>query len=416
MSAPAVMQPATSQVLSVNMSSHEFHDNTKQKRNRLQLITPGFAEGTTSTWQCTQAGLANEIYGEISMTIVVAGTVTGGKWAGASASGVSSPISYNPAPFSILRNIRFYNTASYLYRQFDGFTWYQWLRARYAHDFMSEGSGSYYSDLDVLPNVLGANNQTGTIKPGANIAAGTYRLCIPFRLPISYNHAGDRGLIVLGTENLFYKMDIDWGTIVGTIGATGGTTDLIKSLTGTGLSVTVSNVFLNMELEYYMVPFNVVDPNTGRSRLGNFTNTYMSVQQLVQVINNTGQQTFQPPPNAVYTGVALQFWSNGSPVPSASVTNLTWVFAGQVTDVIDDLPSMQARENWLSQKPPFDGRAFFDLGIEMGLYQRREQYAAFNNQTVTGLQIQANIASGVSTTNAQITACLESMQPFAQAL
>lgn len=398
----------------VFMSPLEFHSSTKQKRNRLQLKSGSFGEGTTSSYQLQQAGLANEIYGSIQVQVVVAGTVTGGKWAGSSASGTSSPTSTNGAPFGVMKQMRFYNTASYMLRQLDGISWYQWMRDRYGFDPSSMSNGAYFSDQDVEKFVLGGNTQSGTIKPGANIAAGTYQLVIPFRLPLSYNHAGDRALIVLGTENLFYNLDIDWGTIATGIGATGGSSDLIKGLTGSGLSVTVGTATINFELEYYMLPNNAIDAQ-GRSRLGSFTNSYMSVIQQNQTITATGQQTFLPPPNAVYTGIGIQLYNAGAPIPSASVTNVSWQFGGQVTDVIDDLRSMQARQAWLSQNVPMDGRIFFDLGVELGIYQKRDEFGAFNNQSVTGLQIQWNIDSSVSLSGGLAVAVLESMQPFKQA-
>lgn len=405
MSAPAALKNDPNAV--VQMLPLEFLRKTKAKRLKLQLRTPGFVEGTTSSWQLPQAGLANEIWVQIRIPITIAGTVTAGKFAGDSTSGTSTPQSYNPAPYSVINRVKFYNTASYTLRDLDGFHWYSWVRDRYGFDPMAQ-AGSYYSD-DVLANVLGANTITAsTIKPGGNIVAQAYVLAITLPMPVSYNHSGDRGLIVLGTENLFYNLDITWGTIVGTITATGGSSDLIKGLTGSGLSITVGTPQITVEMDYFMIPMGA------RGRLNRFTDCYMSVALNTQPITSTGLQTYLLPPNDSYTSVGIHCWNAGAPIASANITNLLWTYGGQVQDFADDLRCMQVRQAWLSQALPMSGKILYDMGAQLGFYMKRDDLAMFNDKSVTGLQIQFNVDSSVSLSNGQMTVIQESLKPFKQ--
>lgn len=394
------------------LSQPMFLRKTKAKRLPLQIRGPGFVEGGVTSFQLPQSGLANELWLYLRVPVVVAGTVTGGKWAGsnqstAGALAVSAPISYNPAPLAIVKRMQLYNNANYLLRDLSGFSWYSWVTDRYCADPMSSDQASYFR-YDTQLNIYGATNRTNPIKPGADIVAGTYYLEIALPNPVSFNHAGDRGLLVLSTENVFYYFDLTWGTIATGITATGGSSDLIKGLTGTGLTVTVGTPDLQATMDYFMIP------QGEGGALEAQTSMYMAVIENVQSITQTGRQTFLIPPNDYYTSVGLHNWGNGAPIPSDMITNISWIYGGQITDVQENLRIQQVRQAWLTGQAAMDGKILFDNSMRMGLTQKRDDYDAFNAQSITGLQVNWEIGAAQNITNGQVTAILESLRPFKQ--
>lgn len=381
----------------VQMFSHEFLSKVKKRRLGLS-VNNKFVEGGISSFQLPQAGLANTLWIWIQGTIVVAGTISGGTWA-------TYPL---PAPFSLVNRMSFYSNNNYRYRDLAGWSWYKWVRDRYGWDYQTACPGIGFSpdvQLTIGNNIASGNK----IVAGANVAAGTYHFSIAMPVPVSYNWAGDTGLIALSTENVLHYLDLSWGTAVGSIGATGGSSSLINGLTGSGISVTAT-VNIAAELDYFMPTPDMV------GRMANFTSQYMAAYDQTFFNIGPGPNVVQPPPTDYYTWLQLELVNNAAPIGQTSITNAQWQYAGQVFDFLDYGPVFATRNAWLHKNIPLDGTLTYDFGTRLGNPMRRDRYDSFNNQSVTGLQLGFQLPGGLSITQpAQISAVYESLRPFQQA-
>lgn len=390
---PAQMNPAAQP--KVQWTPHQFLKATKPLRAKL-IAQQAFAEATDITFQLNQAGLLNLLYFKLEFDLTIAGTVTSGKWA-------TLP---TPAPWGIITRVQFYNNNSYILRDLDGWTWYSWVRDRYGFDITSANPGIVWSG-DV--NARLGNNNASTPIANANIAAGTFHISIALPMPIAYNRSGDTGLIVLPTPGVYYYLKISIGTIISTLSATGGSSSLINTLVGTGLTYAIANVNLKVEQEYFMIPMG------SQGLLQNFVSLFMAVTRQVIPTLNAGQNIYIPPPNDFYTFVSVELVNAAGHIASTNVTNIQWQYGGQTIDYIDDMDMIYVVETFNNRQIPMEGKMVWDLGTRLGNLSKRDTYDAFNAQQVTGLQLQWTIASTVTiTAPSQGNVILESLRPIGQ--
>lgn len=366
----------------VPLSLHEFLRDSKKRRIRPNLTTPGFVSGGTSTWQLQQAGLLSRMFVFVNIPVTMNGAAVG-TWRD---------------PFNIIKRMRFRNNASYNFRDLSGPGWHSWIRDRYGRDpYTVDGTADPYS-VDVQTTVIPTMSKTGNIKPGAAVvASATYQLTIALPIDVAYNQAGERGLIVLPSDNLLYYLDIDWGVIADVVTLSAGT-------------ATFGTPTIQVEQEIFMVPLGA------RQRIGPRIDSYVSVHDQVQPITGNGIQLFGLKPNENYTGVDLILTNNNLPISAANVRNIKFSYSGEIMDIIEDMQLMQARQAWFNDCLPQDGKIRFDFGTRLGgNNMRRDTYDAFRAQSVTGLQVEFDLGTLAITQPANILAIMESLKPFAQA-
>ena len=383
----------------VALTPHQFLKATKPQRQNLTFNLPSNnIENQTLRVQLPQAGLLNQLYVKLEFDVTIADTTnTAGVWA-------TLP---TPAPFGVITSASFFNNNNYRIRDLDGWTWYTWVRNRYGFDVLSADPGISFA-TDVAAR-LGNNLGSSTAVPGARVAAGTYHFSIALPMPIAYNRSGDTGLIVLPTPGVYYYLELQIGSIVSGITATGGTTNLITGLVGTGITATLSNVSLKASMEYFVIPAG------SAGRLKNFVSMFMAVSKQVFPTLNPGLNVNIPPPNDFYTTVMLELINNGAHLAGQNVTNIQWKYGGQIIDYIDDLDMMFVQTAWNTKQIPMDGQIVWDLGYRMGNLLKRDSYDAFNAQQVTGLQFEYTIPGNTTiTAPSQITAVYESLRPIGQ--
>lgn len=368
------------------LTPDQFLRRTKAKSVRITTNQP-YTDGGSTFYNLPQAGLAHCLWVSIGGTVTVGGTVT---------SGTIQSYPY-PAPFSIVKRLRFGNNNSLYMRDITGWGWYKWVRYRTGIDFLSNQSVAKFST-----NSLAALGTTVTnpLVPGANVVAQTYNFFIAMPIPLSYNEAAEQGLIVLQTNGVQYALSIDWGRWTGGIGATGGTNDLFNALVGTTLVVTAS-ITITIGLDWF-------EPVAG---VGNLISMFMTVneQAFTPLINGVNLVT--PPPNDYYTLLLLEVINAGAPVAVANFSNIFFQYAGQVFDYMDDYQTKIVRSSYQHQIPPMDGCIDWDLGIRRGFLTRRDTLDAFNDQAITDMKLSFTLPGSLSISGTnQTTAVYESLR------
>lgn len=364
----------------------------KAKSLRVASSTP-YLDGQTSTIAMNQSGLLETVWFTASGTVAVGGTVTSGTFA-------TYP---NPAPFSIIRRMRFTSNQAQNLRDMSGWSWYKWARYRTGMDFLTLDSGIKFST-----NTLAAigTNLTNPIVNGANIVAQTYNVAISMPVPIAYNHAAQKGLLVLQVNTLTYNLQIDWGRITGGMGPTGGSNDLFTSLVGTSLTYTV-NLNYWVSMDWYQPPI--------AGNLSKLIDMVMVCSDQVFPVLNTGDNIFKPPSNDFYTMVLLEFVNNGAPIAVANLQMLQWAYGGIVYDVFNDYQPEITKYAYLHQMPGMDGVIPFDLGFTKGNWLVRDTFQAFNDQNVTDLTIHVTLPGTLTiTAPSQCTGVFESLRQMTQ--
>lgn len=365
----------------VPLTLHEFLRDSKKRRIRPNLQTNGFVPNGSSTWQLQQAGLGSRLMFYLRVPVVTDG----------SAAGTWKDI------FNIIKRVRFRNNASYNFRDLSGPGWHSWARDRYGRDPYTVHAASDVYSTDVQTYVIPSFSKSGNPKPGAAIAASTtYQLVIALPMDLAYNQKGERGLLVLPSDNLSYYLDVDWGAISDIITVTAG-------------SASFGTPVLEVSQEIFMIPLGA------RDRIGPRVDSYVSVHDQVQPITGNGVNTFGLKPNENYTSVALTLSNNGAAISAKDVSNIKFTYSGEIIDIIENQDLMQARQAWESAALPQDGKILFDFGRRLGgNFLSRDVYDAFRAQSVTGLQIEFDLGSLTITQPANVTAIMESLKPFKQ--
>lgn len=360
-------------------------DFLRQTRMRTMKIAEGltYTDNGRVSVNLPQSGLLHKLYLTVHAKIVVAATtITGGTWA-------NLP---NPMPQSILKRFKFSNNGSLGLQELSGWNLYRRNRDRFGLDFMTIGSTNLYSTN--VKTAMGITT-TPTIVPGANVAAGTFTFNQTIPINVSYNDMMETGLIVLQQNGTQYTVQLDFASITSGIGALGGTNDTFIGLVGTGITVTPTITF-DLDMEWFEIP---------QGNIGALTSSFMNVsEQNFDLVN--GKNTITPPQGDYYTMIGLQFYNNSAAVAQADILDIQHRHSGNVTNYDENIYTNNMR-NIIQHRNtiPIDGCVTFDLGTRLGNVAMRDAIDAFNNNAVTGMQINATIPnttniSGVSGINA----------------
>ena len=374
----------------VLLTSEQFLAQTKAKSVKV-VSAQAYVDGGTSNYQLPQAGLGHMLWVIIQGTITVAGTVTSGTFK-------TYP---NPAPFSIIKRVRFGSNNALNLRDLSGWSWYKWIRYRYGIDpLAAKGTYSYSANNTAALGVTGS----ALIRNGANVAAQAYTFNLALPMPISYNNAAEQGLIVLQQNVTFYTLSIDWGQVVGGISTTGGSNDLFTTLVGTGLSVTAS-ISVTVGLEYFEAL-----PGIGR-----LISMFMSATDMITPIA-AGDNMVKFPTGDYFTMFLLEAINNGAPLAVANIQNPQFMYAGNVYDNYDDYLVRLGHAYYQHDGvPPMDGVIDWDLGTRRGLLARRDTLDAFDNLNVTDGQLRFTVPGTVTITgNSGVYLVMESLRYLRQ--
>lgn len=355
---------------------------TKTRPKRQLVTTPAWTDGTVTRNQMPQSGLIDNIINYFAVTVVVAGTVTGGTFQGFNFGNAQ-------APWTILPNIQFSSNNNLLLRNHSGWTWYKWFRARSGFDPTASTAVSYSANTIAA---LGLNQSSGKIVAGANVAAGTYTFFVGLEMPVAYNQDAEQSLLSLQANNVIYTQQITWGQITGGISGTGGTNSLFNALTGTGLTVTATVTQL-CECDTWDIPYGVTVAN-----LAHLMQTYTAVNDGTQAPLNTGTYVFKPATNDVYTMVGMEFINNSAPLAVANIQNPQWSYASGMFPFQDNYQTHLVRDMFQHNMPCPDGNVVYDLGTRRGVLKRRDLIDGFNDQNITNLQMSVVIPNTLTIT------------------
>jgi hypothetical protein len=371
----AAQAPAQQQVF---LTAEQFLRMTKPKSVKITSDSP-YADGGRQTFRLPQSGLAQAIWVSIQAAVTVSGTVTSGTLAGWP----------NPAPFGMIKRMRFGSNNAFNMRDLSGWSLYKWVRMRTGIDpYPQVPVADPRHSFSVVNDSLLGNSMVNAPVPGANIAAGTYLCNFCFPIPISYNNAGEQGLLVLQQNSTFYDLSIDWGQIVGGISATGGSNDFFTDLVGTGLSIS-ADIKLTAGLDWF-------EPVAG---IGKLISMFMSVSDMTISPLTSGENVVRPPVNDYYTMFNLELVNNGAPVSPTDIQNLIFQHSGNVYDYQDDMLIRLAKNYYLhGGLPPVDGAIEWDLGMRRGNILRRDTLDAFDDMNITDLQLRFTLPSSLSIT------------------
>lgn len=389
------MATAAAPAQQVFLTAEQFLRMTKPKSVKVTSASP-YVDGGRQTFRLPQSGLAHTLWVNIQASVTVAGTVTSGKLAGWP----------NPAPFGIIKRMRFGSNNAFNMRDMSGWSLYKWVRMRTGVDPYPQTpvADPRHSFSVVNDKLVGASMVNAPV-PGADIAAGTYICNMAFPIPISYNNAGEQGLLVLQQNSTFYDLAIDWGQVTGGISATGGTNDFFDTLVGTGLSVT-SDIKITVGLDWF-------EPVAG---IGKLISMFMSVSDMVISPLTSGENVVRPPVNDYYTMFNLELVNAGAPVAPTDIQNLIFQHSGNVYDYQDDYLIRLTKNYYLHQGlPPVDGSIEWDLGMRRGNVQRRDTLDAFDDMNITDLQLRFTLPSSLTISGVnQASLVMESLRYIRQ--
>jgi len=147
--------------------------------------------------------------------------------------------------------------------------------------------------------------------------------------------------------------------------------------------------------------------------LGELLSTYKSVTEYQQTPLVSGNNQYRPPQNDLYTMLLLEIINNGTQVTPANIQNPTWIHSGNAYDMVEDYPTMLARDYFQHGIPGMDGMIAYDLGMRRGIAQQRDLLDAFNDQSITNLTIQWTHPSTMTVTGVnQVNIVAESLNVF----
>lgn len=371
-SAAAAPAGAPQQVM---LSSEQFLQMTDLKKVKVASAVP-YVDNGVSKFQLPSAGMCSVLFLGIQASITVAGTVTSGTFA---------KLPY-PAPFSLLRRLKFGNNNSFSLLDLTGWGLYKWVCERYGVEAQPNGVANPYTTQNNA--YVGAVNSS-QIVPGANVSAGTYTFNLTIPVPIAYNEAGEQGLLVLQQNSTFYTVELDWGQVVGGIGATGGSNDVFSSLVGTGLSIT-ANITATLGMDYFEYL-----PQTQA-----LTSMFMSCQESVAIPTIiAGENVYKLPVGDFYTMMMMEIVNNSAAVAPANISNILLKYGGNIYKYQEDYLSHLAASFFHHEGiVPRDGNIIYDFGIRRGLLSRRDRIDAFNNQNVTNTELHFTLPGTLSIT------------------
>jgi hypothetical protein len=368
----------------VFLTAEQFLRMTKPKSVKVATAIP-YVDGGRSSFRLPQSGLAQTLWLCIQASIVVtaAGGIASGTLAGWP----------NPAPFSIIRRMRFGSNNAFNMRDLSGWSLYKWIKARTGIDpYPMEPTADPRRSFSVVNDRLLGKAMVNPVIPAANVAVGTYLANMAVPIPIGYNNAGEQGLLVLQQNSTFYDLTIDWGTIAIAAGTAGPTTnDFVTALTLTGGTMSiVPTITATIGLDWF-------EPVAG---IGKLISMFMSVSDMVTTPIVVGENIVRPPVNDYYTMLLLEVVNNGAVLAPTAISNLIFQHSGNVYDYQDDMLVRLAKEMYLHNgMSPTDGSIHWDLGLRRGNLLRRDTLDAFDDMNITDLQLRFTNATAVAGVN-----------------
>ena len=351
-----------------------------------------------------QNGLAHTIYCSIQLSVTIAGTITGGVWA-------NRP----PAPVAAIKNISITNNANLYIRNLSGWGHYMYERHVGVMGGMDWFTGS-------TAPLFSANNATylGTASAsrpvgGALITAGTYSFNMSFPITLPFNHAGDAGLIVLQQSQSYWYLTVQIGNLLSSLSATGGSTDIIQGLVGTGLTYSYTGS-IAFGLKYW----DIVNP--ALFDYSQLLSHYVQVNEQFGSSPTLGINTIQPARNDIYTlfineccnSSTLNSVANVSQaVPVASLSQLVLSYAGAIVGQSDQYGPLLCRNYWENELPNVDGTWVYDMRLTRGIPGKPDSLAGINNQQITDLIMTFNLAS-LTLNSPTIRTVMQSLRPLSQ--
>ena len=332
-----------------------------------------FVDGGLTHIVLPKSGVATSITALITLTIVVSGTVSSGTFN-----------SYPPAPFGIVKNARVYSNTSRYLRNMSGWSWYQYLRKRTGFDPFAKTAGSYSAGWNTA---IGVGAQA--IQPGANVAAGTYKVTIPLKVPIAYNDRLDTGLLLMQYNNVEFDLDIQWGNVVAGLTATGGTNDLFNTLVGTGLAVTCTgNVAIDMST--VALPPAVL-PNTSM---------ILAVNEQTQSTLQAGDNIMLPPPQEYYTMLGVEFFNAGALLNPSNFGTTRLSYGGNIDRYVQHAACQHVNDLYRAEDQWTDGMIWWDMGMRTGMPNRRDVSGALNAAQLTDLRLVTSLPTTLAPSGA----------------
>lgn len=332
------------------------------------------AENSTVRISLPKSGLLNKFYLMITGSVTISGTVTSGTW-------TATPDAR--APYGFIQRYKLSNNSAVILHTLSGGNIPTWLRYRTGVDYDQTNNFNINSS-DALTALGQYTTSSSEIVPGANISAGTYSLNKVIEIPVSYNNAGSMGLINLQNENNEYQVELTLGSIISGLTATGGSTSIINTLVGTGLSYTLSNFNIQVKCDLFAIVQNV-PANLSR---------FMFVQDTTKVTAN-GDGYFDMPNSELYTLIIAKFVNNGVYVPWAQVANKIEMQYGGNRVRYSRQPQELIGVNWSNsnfETAPENGCYAFDMQHRKTDLRMQDVYDAFNDANATDFRLHYNLA------------------------
>lgn len=365
------------------------------KQHTKDLGTFNLTDGGATTITLPQNGLMHTLYLTFQISLTIAGTVSSGIW------------NARPAvPFAAINSLQVTNNANLYIRNISGWGNYLWNRASgiiLPQDPFNTGSSEGFASNNGV-----ALGYSGSSRPvaGANIAAGTFNfnMTVPIQFPL--NMAGDDGLIVLQQSQSYWYLIINMANLISPLSATGGTSAIINTLVGTGLSYTLSAT-VSVGLLYW----DIVRPDyfDYSDLLGNYTQIN---EQFMTPVN--GVNVIQPPRNDTYVAFINEVTNNGAAVAVSTLSQLQLTYAGAIVGYSDQYLSLLNKYFYDHHAAPVDGTWMYDWRYARGLPGKADKLLGINNQKITDLNMNFTLATGGSLTNPSARTVMVSVRPISQ--
>ena len=399
------------------LTPEQFLHSTRMKSTKV-LSAVAITEGGQTRVKLPQAGLGHRLWISIQGTLVCSGTMTAAFWNPYTAT--TDAKSMIPAPWGLIKRLRLASNTAFSLRDLSGWSLAKWCRARHGKEFesivnsnimtgglggVSTAGAAYSAGMFGAGSAFAAAN--ARIVPGGTVTdATTYPVNILIPLDISYNNAGETGLLVLQQDSVFYELIIDWGTLTNT--TTSGTTHaaLNDAASGTGTSVimTLTSPTVTVGLDWFEVVPGI----------DNLISAFMSVSDMMNPGGLiVGENVIRPPSNDLYTMFLVEAMANGLPVPMTTLSNLTFMHSGNVRDFDEDLLTNMARWYWQHGVLPTTGSFGWDFGLRRGELERRDTLDGFNYQNVTDLALKFTNSTALGSQN-QVSVVMESLRRIQQ--
>jgi hypothetical protein len=362
----------------------------QSKKRSVQVVSSSDADlGGQTRDRIPQNGLGHRLILNVKFNVTLAGT-NGGTWKGWP----------NPAPFSLLQRVRFGNNSAVNLLDLSGWNLHRRSVNRTGIDpfnLANDFGATITADIGNLPK-----------KGGDALTNATFDFAMTFIIPLSYNDAGDQGLLVLASNSNFFDLTIDWADPTSGITTAGGSNDLFDAMTSgaSNAAVTVNSCTYSVGLEFFDLPSNLND-------LGMLRALYMNCYDRQDTTVHAGDNTTILPSDDFYTMVLCELINNEAPVDLATyVSNVQWRHSGVIVDYSDSPITRAIDLAYKHRVAPFDGEFGWDFGMRRGVIGRRDTVDMFNASQVTQTEIKYTLDSGLSLTNPQLNTIVESLRPF----